>query len=178
MQRWTWLQVRKIFVWEKRFWFCAKVRHFTLNVWLIQRGFESSFSSFHSVLAGGEGEITWQKDDEDIDEEKVTKVDESSSKLIIKQATMEDAGIYTCHCEFNNGHIDQTSMQLYVFGMWSLNTELQFLALQLGKRLKLLLFCQTDSHLASLRPTMSFWRAQREWCLAWRPASLQWMLSG
>lgn len=98
----------------------------------MKRGFESSFSSFHSVLAGGEGDITWQKDDEDIDEEKVTKMDESSSKLIIKQATMEDAGIYTCHCEFDNGHTDQTTVQLYIFGMWADNTELQFVAFHRG----------------------------------------------
>lgn len=121
-------------MWETRSWFFAKVRPFSLNEWLIKRGFESSSSSFHFVLAGGEGEITWQKDDEDIDdEEKVIKVDETSSKLVIKKATMADAGIYTCHCDFDNGHVDQTTMQLYVFGMWPHNSELQFVALQLGK---------------------------------------------
>lgn len=92
-----------------------------------------SILSFHSVLAGGEGEITWQKDDEDVnDDEMVTKVDETSSKLVIKKATMNDAGIYTCRCDFDNGHVDQVTTQLYVFGMWSPNAELQFVAI-LGK---------------------------------------------
>lgn len=71
-----------------------------------------------AVLAGGEGEITWQKDDEDIDdEEKVTKVDETSSKLVIKKATMKDAGRYTCLCDYESGHNDQTTISLYVYGM-------------------------------------------------------------
>ncbi|XP_076593616.1 neural cell adhesion molecule 1 [Chaetodon auriga] len=65
--------------------------------------------------AGGDGDITWQKDGEDIDdEEKVSKVDETSSKLIIKKATIQDAGSYTCLCEFDNGHNDKIMMQLYV----------------------------------------------------------------
>lgn len=80
---------------------------------------------FHSVLlsffspvpAGGEGDITWQKEGEDIDdEEKVSKVDETSSKLVIKKATMQDAGRYTCHCDFDTGHTDDTHIQLYVYG--------------------------------------------------------------
>lgn len=121
-------------MWETRSWFFAKVRPFSLNEWLIKHGFESSSSSFHFVLAGGEGEITWQKDDEEIDDEKkVIKVDETSSKLVIKKATMADTGTYTCRCEFYNGHVDQTTMPLYVFGMWPHNSELQFVALKLGK---------------------------------------------
>lgn len=71
-----------------------------------------------AVLAGGEGEITWQKDDEDIgNEEKVTKVDETSSKLVIKKATMEDAGRYTCLCDYESSHKDQVAILLYVYGM-------------------------------------------------------------
>lgn len=105
-----------------------------MSKWLIKHGFESSSSSFHFVLAGGEGEITWKKDDEDInDEKKVIKVDETSSKLVIKKAAMADAGIYTCHCEFEKGHDDQITKQLYVSSMWPHNSELQFVALQLGK---------------------------------------------
>lgn len=105
-----------------------------MNEWLLKRGFESSFSYFGFVLAGGEGEITWQKDDDDInDNEKVKMVDETSSKLIINKATMADAGIYTCHCEFESGHKDHITTKVHVFGMWSPNTELQFVPLQLGK---------------------------------------------
>lgn len=110
------------------------MRPFSLNEWLIKHGFESSSSSFHIVLAGGEGDITWKKDDEDIDDEKkVIKVDETASRLEIKKATMADAGIYTCHCDFESGHVDQTTVQLYVSGMWLHNSELQFVALQIGK---------------------------------------------
>ncbi len=74
-------------------------------------------SFFSPVLAGGEGEITWQKDGEDTDEDKVTKVDETSSKFHIKKVTMQDTGRYTCLCEFDNGHNDQVQYQLYVYGM-------------------------------------------------------------
>ncbi|XP_030014772.1 neural cell adhesion molecule 1 isoform X1 [Sphaeramia orbicularis] len=66
--------------------------------------------------AGAEGEITWHKDGVEIDdEEKVSKVDEESSKLILKKATLEDAGRYTCVCEFETGHRDERDTQLYVY---------------------------------------------------------------
>ncbi|XP_068179689.1 neural cell adhesion molecule 1 [Antennarius striatus] len=66
--------------------------------------------------AGGDGDITWKKDDEEIyDEDKVSKVDETSSKLYIKNAAMEDAGRYICLCEFDSGHSDNTAKQLYVY---------------------------------------------------------------
>ncbi|XP_057689188.1 neural cell adhesion molecule 1 [Corythoichthys intestinalis] len=65
--------------------------------------------------AGGEGHITWQKDDEDIDEEMITKVDESSSKLVIKSATVEDAGRYTCQCDFDSGHNDEVQTRIFVY---------------------------------------------------------------
>lgn len=44
------------------------------------------------------------------------KVDETSSKLLIKKATMEDAGRYTCLCTFDSGHEDSTEIQLFVYG--------------------------------------------------------------
>ncbi|XP_070768071.1 neural cell adhesion molecule 1 [Enoplosus armatus] len=66
--------------------------------------------------AGGEGEITWKKDGEEIDdEEKVFMVDETSSKLVIKKATMEDSGRYSCLCEFDSGHKDDITTPLYVY---------------------------------------------------------------
>ncbi|XP_029958605.1 neural cell adhesion molecule 1 [Salarias fasciatus] len=65
--------------------------------------------------AGGEGDITWKKDGEDVDDEEIVhKVDEGSSKIIIKKATMQDAGRYTCLCEFDNGHQDEVQTLLYV----------------------------------------------------------------
>ncbi|XP_073341004.1 neural cell adhesion molecule 1-like [Pagrus major] len=65
---------------------------------------------------GAEGEVTWSKDGKEIDDgEKVVKMDESSSKLIIQNATMQDAGRYTCLCEFDSGHTDKTEIELYVY---------------------------------------------------------------
>ncbi|XP_039661203.1 neural cell adhesion molecule 1 [Perca fluviatilis] len=65
--------------------------------------------------AGGEGDITWRKDGEEIEEDKVSMVDETSSKLDIKNATMKDMGRYTCACDFESGHRDDVSTQLYVY---------------------------------------------------------------
>ncbi|KAF6716189.1 Neural cell adhesion molecule 1 [Oryzias melastigma] len=65
--------------------------------------------------AGGEGDITWLKDGEEVDEEIVKKVDETSSKVVIKEASLEDAGRYTCKCDYDNGHQDDTQVTLYVY---------------------------------------------------------------
>ncbi|XP_035527531.1 neural cell adhesion molecule 1 isoform X2 [Morone saxatilis] len=66
--------------------------------------------------AGADAEIKWLKDGEEIDdEENVSKVDETSSKLLIQKATMEDAGKYTCDCEYDNGHRDNAQIQLFVY---------------------------------------------------------------
>lgn len=70
------------------------------------------------VSAGGEGDITWLKDNEETGEKAVvSKVDETSSKLLIDKVTMQDAGKYTCKCEFDNGHEDEVAIELYVYGM-------------------------------------------------------------
>ncbi|XP_049585296.1 neural cell adhesion molecule 1 isoform X2 [Syngnathus scovelli] len=65
--------------------------------------------------AGGEGQITWQRDGEDIDQEFISSIDESTSKLVIKSATLMDAGRYTCLCDFDNGHMDDVHTQIYVY---------------------------------------------------------------
>ncbi|CAN9513936.1 unnamed protein product [Ophioblennius macclurei] len=66
--------------------------------------------------AGGEGDITWQKDGEEVDdEEKVVTVDETTSQLIIKNVAMQDAGRYTCLCEYASGHRDDVHIMLYVY---------------------------------------------------------------
>ncbi|KAJ4930870.1 hypothetical protein JOQ06_025173 [Pogonophryne albipinna] len=81
--------------------------------------------------AGAEGEIIWLKDGEEIvDEEKVTKQDETSSKLCIKNATMQDVGKYSCVCDFDSGHQDDVFIQLYVYegpSFGSTNTYHEFL---------------------------------------------------
>lgn len=92
-------------------------------------------------------------------------MDEATSKLIIKQAAMENAGVYMCSCEFESGHSDQITTDLYIFGMSTLNTELQLVVI--SQCPNLLLLCQTDPRLARPRATMSSWRAQRVLCLAW-----------
>lgn len=44
-------------------------------------------------------------------------MDETSSKLIIKKAKIQDAGRYTCRCAFENPERrDEVSTQLYVYG--------------------------------------------------------------
>lgn len=93
-----------------------------MNKWLVKCGFES-FSAFHSVLAGGEGDITWRKNGMDVDDDKVTKIDETSSKLIIENAALEDSGTYTCHCDFENGHVDSIETELHIYSMLPTNTE-------------------------------------------------------
>lgn len=70
------------------------------------------------VQAGAEGEITWKKNGVDFDdEEKVKIIDESNSKIVIKNASLQDAGKYTCTCEFDSGHSDHMDVSLYIYGM-------------------------------------------------------------
>ncbi|XP_029592348.1 neural cell adhesion molecule 1 isoform X1 [Salmo trutta] len=65
--------------------------------------------------AGGEGDISWQKDGEDAEDYQVEKVDETSSKLFIRNAKMEDAGQYKCFCEFDSGHRDDKLYTIFVY---------------------------------------------------------------
>ncbi|KAK7887112.1 hypothetical protein WMY93_026733 [Mugilogobius chulae] len=66
--------------------------------------------------ASGEGEITWHKDGEEIDDDdKVSKVDETSSKLHIKEATLEDSGRYICKCIFESEHKEEAQTLLFVY---------------------------------------------------------------
>ncbi|XP_051999311.1 neural cell adhesion molecule 1-like isoform X2 [Xyrauchen texanus] len=49
-----------------------------------------------------EGDISWLKDGEEFDQDLVDKVDESSSKLTLKNVQLGDSGVYTCM--FENDH--------------------------------------------------------------------------
>ncbi|XP_026083386.1 neural cell adhesion molecule 1-like isoform X2 [Carassius auratus] len=66
--------------------------------------------------ADSEGEIRWLKDNEDVDEDRhtVEKIDESSSKLILKNVELDDAGIYTCEFEDDHGP-KKSNYQIYVY---------------------------------------------------------------
>lgn len=68
-------------------------------------------------LADSEGDFSWLKGDEEIDEDRhvVEKTDESSSNLILKNVELDDAGIYTCM--FDNDHgTKKMNYQIYVYG--------------------------------------------------------------
>ncbi|XP_016339037.1 neural cell adhesion molecule 1-like isoform X2 [Sinocyclocheilus anshuiensis] len=66
--------------------------------------------------ADSEGEISWLKGDEDVDEDRhvVEIIDESSSKLILKNLELDDAGIYTCVFENDHG-TKKSNYQIYVY---------------------------------------------------------------
>lgn len=65
-----------------------------------------------------EGEITWRKDGNTIDDDETVKpIDGLSSSLNIKTATLQDAGTYICECEFDNGHNDIARSMVFVYGV-------------------------------------------------------------
>ncbi|KAG5855926.1 hypothetical protein ANANG_G00002170 [Anguilla anguilla] len=66
--------------------------------------------------AGADGRMTWHKDGEDVDEDQVVveNVDETSSKLIIEKARIEDSGLYSCNVEFDSG-AGKATYQLFVY---------------------------------------------------------------
>uniref|UniRef100_A0A4W4EWS8 Ig-like domain-containing protein n=1 Tax=Electrophorus electricus TaxID=8005 RepID=A0A4W4EWS8_ELEEL len=68
--------------------------------------------------AGKEADIQWQKDGEDIDEERhgVEKIDETSSKVVLKKVTLEDSGTYKCICHYGN-HEDEATVNIFVYEM-------------------------------------------------------------
>lgn len=47
----------------------------------------------------------------------MVKIDEGSSSLKITSASMQDAGKYTCHCEFDSGNDDEITTELFIYGM-------------------------------------------------------------
>lgn len=66
--------------------------------------------------ADTEGDISWLKDEEDVDEDRhlIEKVDESSNKLKLKKVQLTDSGVYTC--VFENDHGTRRSQyQIYVY---------------------------------------------------------------
>lgn len=49
----------------------------------------------------------------------MSKVDETSSKLLIKEAKLTDAGKYTCLCAYDSGHRDDVKTTVYVYGTYA-----------------------------------------------------------
>ncbi|XP_072548435.1 neural cell adhesion molecule 1 isoform X2 [Salminus brasiliensis] len=66
--------------------------------------------------AGKDADITWQKDGEDIDEDKhgLEKVDETSAKLYLRKVELQDSGVYTCKCDYDS-HEDETTIKIFVY---------------------------------------------------------------
>lgn len=66
--------------------------------------------------ADGEGDFSWLKDDEEIDEDRhlIEKVDESSSKLKLMNIQLKDSGLYTCVFESDHG-TQRNQYQIYVY---------------------------------------------------------------
>lgn len=66
--------------------------------------------------ADSEGDITWLKDNEEVNEDRyeVKINDESSGSLILNNIELGDSGIYTC--QFENEHsTKRNTYQLYVY---------------------------------------------------------------
>ncbi|XP_051575183.1 neural cell adhesion molecule 2-like isoform X2 [Myxocyprinus asiaticus] len=66
--------------------------------------------------ADTEGEFKWVKDDEDIDNDRylVENVDESSSKLTLKNVQLGDSGVYSCIFENDHGN-SMNNYGIYVY---------------------------------------------------------------
>ncbi|XP_073703359.1 neural cell adhesion molecule 1 isoform X2 [Garra rufa] len=63
-----------------------------------------------------EGDFSWFKGEEEVDEDRhvVEKIDESSSKLKLKNVQLDDSGIYTCMFENEHGS-KKMNYQIYVY---------------------------------------------------------------
>ncbi|XP_066575322.1 neural cell adhesion molecule 1 isoform X1 [Amia ocellicauda] len=69
--------------------------------------------------SGGEAEITWMKDDVELEADSddhyiVKKHDEKSSELIIMGATIEDSGVYRCSGQYEDGDFKQASVDISI----------------------------------------------------------------
>ncbi|MED6276503.1 hypothetical protein CHARACLAT_003672 [Characodon lateralis] len=66
--------------------------------------------------AAKEGDMTWFREGEEIDDEDiVSKVDYTTSKLLIRKASLSDVGTYSCKFESEDGHKVEAEFVLYIY---------------------------------------------------------------
>ncbi|XP_014826359.1 PREDICTED: neural cell adhesion molecule 1-like isoform X2 [Poecilia mexicana] len=87
-----------------------------LEIILSKQDFQVGEEMLLVCKATKEGEMTWHKGGEEIDDEDiVSKLDYTTSKLLIKKASLSDGGTYTCRFESDDGHKADAQSVIYVY---------------------------------------------------------------
>ncbi|XP_014879596.1 neural cell adhesion molecule 1-like isoform X2 [Poecilia latipinna] len=87
-----------------------------LEIILSKQDFQVGEEMLLVCKATKEGEMTWHKGGEEIDDEDiVSKLDYTTSKLLIKKASLSDGGTYTCMFESDDGHKADAQSVIYVY---------------------------------------------------------------
>ncbi|XP_017164764.1 neural cell adhesion molecule 1 isoform X2 [Poecilia reticulata] len=87
-----------------------------LEIILSKQDFQVGEEMLLVCKATKEGEMTWHKEGEEIDDENiVSKLDYTTSKLLIKKASLSDGGTYTCMFESDDGHQVDAQSVIYVY---------------------------------------------------------------
>ncbi|XP_007552728.1 neural cell adhesion molecule 1 isoform X1 [Poecilia formosa] len=87
-----------------------------LEIILSKQDFQVGEEMLLVCKATKEGEMTWHKGGEEIDDEDiVSKLDYTTSKLLIKKASLSDGGTYTCKFESDDGHKADAQSVIYVY---------------------------------------------------------------
>uniref|UniRef100_A0A3B3TYL8 Ig-like domain-containing protein n=1 Tax=Poecilia latipinna TaxID=48699 RepID=A0A3B3TYL8_9TELE len=93
--------------------FCQTIK---LEIILSKQDFQVGEEMLLVCKATKEGEMTWHKGGEEIDDEDiVSKLDYTTSKLLIKKASLSDGGTYTCMFESDDGHKADAQSVIYVY---------------------------------------------------------------
>ncbi|XP_023186167.1 neural cell adhesion molecule 1-like isoform X2 [Xiphophorus maculatus] len=87
-----------------------------LEIILSKQDFQVGEEMLLVCKATKEGDMTWHKGGEEIDDEDiVSKLDYTTSKLLIKKASLSDGGTYTCMFESEDGHKVDAQSVIYVY---------------------------------------------------------------